>query len=109
MSGKNINFEDKKIKKYGFYKNRKVTKIDDFDVNKILVSKKELYSTKNSFIYFTEYNDNDVITPLCVRFPQMTGYYRKFDRNARMYFRANDKQLLKNYNKFGKKLKSYRR
>ena len=49
MSGKNINFEDKKIKKSAFYKIKKVTKIDDFDVNKILVSKEEPYGTKNSF------------------------------------------------------------
>ena len=69
MSGKNINFEDKKIKKSGFYKNRKVTKIDDIDVNKILVSKKELYSTKNSFQYFIGHNDDDGIKPLCARFP----------------------------------------
>ena len=44
MSGKNINFGDKK--KSGFYKNKKVTKIDDIDVNKILVSKEEPYCTK---------------------------------------------------------------
>ena len=41
MSGKNINFDDKKIKRNEFYKNKKVTWIDDIDVNKILVSKKE--------------------------------------------------------------------
>ena len=36
---------------------------------------------------------------LCVRLPQMTGYARKVDENATMSFMANDKQLLKNYNK----------
>ena len=41
MSGENINFDDKKIKRSEFYKNKKVTRIDDIDVNKILVSKKE--------------------------------------------------------------------
>ena len=40
MSGKNINFDDKKIKKSDFYKNKKVTKIDNINVDKILVSKK---------------------------------------------------------------------
>ena len=49
--GNNINFEDKKIKKTDFYKNRKITKIDDIDVNKILVSKSKPYGTKNSFKY----------------------------------------------------------
>ena len=29
----------------------------------------------------------------------MTGYARKFDENATMSFRYNDKELLKNYNK----------
>ena len=40
MSVKNINFECKKIKKSDFYKNKKIEKIDDIDVNKILVSKR---------------------------------------------------------------------
>ena len=46
MSGKNINFNDKKIKS-DFYKNKKVNKMENMDVNKILVSKKEPYGTKN--------------------------------------------------------------
>ena len=76
MSGKKVNFEDKKIKKSDFYKNKKVTKIDDIDVNKILVSKEEPYDTKNLFKYFIGYNDNDVIRPLCIKLPQMIGYVR---------------------------------
>ena len=46
MSGKNINFHDKKINKSIFCKNFNV---DDTDVNKLLVSKKEPYSKKNAF------------------------------------------------------------
>ena len=34
MSGKNMNVRNKKIFKSQFYKNKKVTKIDDTDVNK---------------------------------------------------------------------------
>ena len=49
--------------------------------------------------YFIGYNDNDVIRPLCLRLPQMTGYAKKFNENATMSFKANNKQLLKNYNK----------
>ena len=41
MSGKNINFGDKNIKQSEFYKNKKATKIDSIDVNKVLVSKEE--------------------------------------------------------------------
>ena len=105
MSEKNINFDDKKNKKSEFYKSKKVFQIDDVDVNKILVSKKEPYGTKNALKYFIGYNDNDVIRPLCLRFPQMTGYAKKFNENVTMSFRVNNKQLLKNYNKIMKKVK----
>ena len=86
MSGKNINFNDKKIKRSSFYKNKKINNIEDIDVNNILVSKKESYGTKNSLKYFIGYNDNDNIRPLSIRLPQMTGYARKFDVNATMSF-----------------------
>ena len=40
MSGKSINFDDKKINKSNFYKNNKLFNLNDIDVNKILVLKK---------------------------------------------------------------------
>ena len=46
MGGKGINFENKKINKSNFYKSKKLFKIEDIDINKILVSKKESYGTK---------------------------------------------------------------
>ena len=97
MSGKNINFNDKKIKKSIFYKNKAINNIEDIDVNNILVSKKESYGNKNSVKYFIGYNDNDVIRPLCIRLPQIIGYARKFDGNATMSFIVKDKKLLKKY------------
>ena len=100
MSGKNINFNDKKNqKKNNFFKGKKINNIEDIDVNNILVSKKEPYGTKSSLKYFIGYIDNDIIRPLCIRLPQMTGYARKFDENATMSFIVKDKQLLKKYTK----------
>ena len=46
MSGKSISFDDKKINKSKFYKNKELFNIHDLDVNKILVSKKESYGKK---------------------------------------------------------------
>ena len=48
MSGKNQNFDDKKIKRRTFYKNKTINTIENIDVNNILVSKKEPYGNKNS-------------------------------------------------------------
>ena len=71
MSGKSINFDNNKIKKSNFYRNKKIFKIDDLE---ILVSKKEPYGKKNSLEYFIGYNDNDVIRPLYIKLPQMVGW-----------------------------------
>ena len=99
MSGKNINFEDKKINKSSFYKNKKTLSMHDADVNKILVSKKESYGPKNTLKYFIEYNDNDVIRPLYIKLPQVIGYVTNFESNKTMSFKVSDNELLKNYNK----------
>ena len=46
VSGKNINFNNKKIKKRIFYKNKTINTIENIDVNNILVSKKKHMITK---------------------------------------------------------------
>ena len=43
-----------------------------------------------------------LLGPLYVRFPQMTGYARKFDENATMSFIVKDKQFFKKYTKIWK-------
>ena len=104
MSWNSINFNNKKIKKVTFTKAKKIFNIDNIDVNKILVSKKETYGKYNSFKYFVGYNDNDVIRPLYLGLSQMTSYINKFDKNKiTMSLMVKDRQVLKNYNKIWKK------
>ena len=63
MSGKDVSFEDKKIKKIkNFYKNKKVTKIDDIDVNHMV--QKILSNTLLDTMII-------VIRPLWIKLPQM--------------------------------------
>ena len=82
MNRKSINCGNKNIKKSDFHnKNKKIFNIDDIDVNKILVSKKEQFGKYNSFKYFVGYNDNDIIRPLHLGLSQMTSYVNKFDEN----------------------------
>ena len=92
MSGKNIIYNDKKINKSNFDKNKKLFQID---VNKIYISKKESYGKeKNSFKYFVGYNDNGDNRPLSLKLPQMIGYAKHFDSNKTMSFKVIDKKLL---------------
>ena len=102
MSERSINFDDKKINKSNFYKNKKLFEINDIDTNKILISKKEIYGKKSSFKCFIGYNDNDDIRPLCIKLPQMIGYAKCFDSNRTMSFKVTDKKLLKTILKYGK-------
>ena len=58
MSGKYINFEDKKIKKSQFYKNEKIFQVENSDFNKILVSKKESYGIRIILLIHLFFNIN---------------------------------------------------
>ena len=101
-----MSFDNKKIKKNYFYKNKKAFKIDDIDVNKILVSTEELYDKKNSFKYLIGYNDKDFIRPLCIKLPKMIGYVKCSESNKTMSFKINDNKLPKKYNQIWKKVKN---
>ena len=96
MSGKNINFDNKKINRSNSYQSKKLFNIYDIDLNKIFISKKEPYGKKTSFKYFLGYNDDDdVIRPLCIKLSQIISYVKCFDSNKKMYFKVNGNKLLK--------------
>ena len=91
MSRKSINFDNEKIKKFNFYKNKKLFNIYDIDVNRTIICKKEPLNSKNgknnSLKYFIGYNDgDDVIRPLCIKLQQMIGYVKCFDSNKKIFF-----------------------
>ena len=107
MCGNSIKFNDKKILKSDFYKNKKIFSINDIDFNNILVTKKEKYGKYNSFKRFIGYNDYNVIKPLYLELPQMTGYINKFNGNENknkdtitMSLNVKDKKIFKNKTKY---------
>ena len=87
-------FWRQKNQKRDLYKNKKILKVYDIDVNKILASKKEPYGTNKSIKYFTGYNDDDIIRPLWIKLPQMIGHVKCFDSNNTMSFKVTDKTTL---------------
>ena len=103
MSGKSINFDDKTINKSS-YKNKKSLDLNNIDINKTLVSKKESYGTKNSHKYFIGYNDGDIIRPLCILLPKIIGYVKRFVSNKTMSLKVSDNNILKKYKKIWEKV-----
>ena len=88
MSEKNIIFDDQNINKSNFYESKILFNIDEIDVNKMLVSKKETYGKKSSFKHFIRNNDGDVIRSLCIKLSQMIGHIKCFDSNKTMSFKV---------------------
>ena len=83
MNGKNLNFDNKYIKKATSTIKIKIYLILMILmlIKYLLVSKKEQYGKHNSFKYFIGYNDNNVIKPLYLFLSQTTLYINKFDKN----------------------------
>ena len=99
-----INFNDKKIKKNIFYKNKKPFNLNDIDINKILISDEVGYGTKNSYKYFIGYNDEDIIRPILIRLTQMIGYLKESDDSMIMSLRVDNSKMLKKYSKIWDKI-----
>ena len=87
-----------------FIKIKKLLKIEGIDINKIFVSRKESYGTKNAIKYFIGYIDNNEIKPICIMLPQMIGYDKYFDDDKVMSVKVTDKKLLNKYNKIWEKV-----
>ena len=72
MSSQKIKFGDKEADKKEFYSSKEPILLDSVDFSKIVVSNKWKISDTN-YKYFCRYLNN-VIQPLCVILPQMSGY-----------------------------------
>ena len=96
MSSQKIKFGDKEIDKKEFYK--QAIFLNSVDLSKIVVSsKRKISDTKCK--YFCGYLNNDVIQPLCVILPQMSGYIKYFDDGGKnMTFVTDDKEVYKKCN-----------
>ena len=98
MSSQKIKFGDKEIDKKEFYLSKQVILLNSVDLSKIVVSSKwKISDTK--YKYFCGYLNNDVIHPLCVILPQISGYIKYFDDGGKnMSFVTDDKEVYKKYN-----------
>ena len=98
MSSQKIKFGDKEVDKKEFYSSKTIF-LDSVDLSKIVVSSKwKISDTKCK--YFCGYLNNDVIQPLCVILPQMSGYIKYFDDGGKnMSFVTDDEEIYEKYNK----------
>ena len=98
MSLQKITFGDKEIDKKEFYSSKEAILLDSVDLSKIVVSNKWKIND-TTYKYFCGYLNNDVIHPLCIILPQISGYIKYFDDGGKnMSFVIDDKEIYEKYN-----------
>ena len=98
MSSQKIKFGDKEVDKKEFYLSKQAILLDSVDLSKIVVSSKWKIND-TTCKYLCGYLNNDVIQPLRVILPQMSGYIKHFDDGGKnMSFVTDDKEVYEKYN-----------
>ena len=102
MSSRKIKCGNKEVDKKELYSPKQAILLDSIDLSKIVVSNKcKINDTTHK--YSCEYLNNDVIQPLCVILPQMSGYIKYFDNDGKnMSFVTMMKKFKKSITKYGK-------
>ena len=102
MSSKKIKFGNKEVDKKEFYLSKQAISLDSVDLSKIIVLNKWKIND-TTYKYLCGYLNNDVIQPLCVILPQMSGHIKYFDDGGKnMSFVTDDEEVYKKYNEIWK-------
>ena len=97
MGLKKIKFGDKEVDKKEFYSSKQPISLDSIDLGKIVVSNKWKIND-TAYKYSCGYLNNDIIQPLCVILPQMSGYIIYFDDGRKDMSFVMDDEVYKKYN-----------
>ena len=105
MSSQSITFGHKKVDKKEFYSSRQVISLNSVETSKIIVSDKwKINDTTSKF--FIGYLNEDVMKPLCIILPQMSGLIKYFESGAKnMSFMIEDKDIYLKYSEIWDKIK----
>ena len=81
MTGETLKFNNIRVNKKGFHMSKKPINLMSVNVNKIVVSDKFNYN-EDCFKYFIGYQKGEIVRPLCIILPQMSGYIKYFEYGA---------------------------
>ena len=87
-SEKTFKFGDIVVDKKEFHASKQPIALDLVNINQILISDKFECNDKG-FKYFIGYKEGDIIKPLCIILPQMSGYRKYFNNAGKKYVFPN--------------------
>ena len=107
MSEQTLKFGDKVVNKRELHASKQAIALNLVDTNKIVIFEKFKHSDNGSKCFIGYLHDDDVIRPVCIILPQMSGYIKYFDNDGKnMSFKIEDESVYLKYTKTWKKLKS---
>ena len=77
MSGKRLKFNNIRLNKKEFRKSKEPIDLLSVDLDQIVVSHKFKHNDQG-FKYFIGYLKDEIIKPLCIILPQMSGFIKYF-------------------------------
>ena len=97
MNEKTLKFNNIKVNKKEFHKSRQAIDLDSITVDKIVVSDKFKHS-EEGYKYFISYQEGEIVKPLCIILPQMSGCIKYFDSSGKiMSFLIKNDEVWKKY------------
>ena len=105
MNGETLKFDSVRVNKKEFHKSKQLIGLNLINVDHIVASDKFKHSD-DGFKYFVGYKEGEIVKPLCIILPQMSGYIKYFENGGKnMSFLIKDDMCLDKHNKIWDKVK----
>ena len=106
MSEKTLKFNNIRLNKKEFHKSKEPIDLMSVNVDQIVVSDKFKHNNEG-FKYFIGYQEGEIVKPLCIILPQMSGYIKYFENGGKnSSFLIKDDNVLNKYNKIWNVIKN---
>ena len=87
MSEKTLKFDNIRVNKKEFHKSKQPINLDLVNVDQIITFDK-FKQSDDDFKYFICYK-GEIVKPLCIILPQMSGYIKYFENGGQIYVLRN--------------------
>ena len=97
MSKKTLKFNNVRLNKREFHKSKEAIDLLLGHIDQIVVSDKFKHNNEG-FKYFIGYQKGEIVKPLCIILPQMSGYIKYFENGGKnMSFLIKDDEVWEKY------------
>ena len=106
MSKKTLKFDNIRVNKKEFHKSKQPIDLNFVIIDQIVVSDKFKHND-DGFKYFIGYKEGEIVKPLCIILPQMSGCIKYFENGGtNMSFMIKNDDILDKCNKIWDKIKN---